>query len=702
MKAFHCLKERLWEKSMHGAAALCMAVLIAAGSSFAATYTVTSPNGSIVVTINETPTFQYMVTKGGKTAIAWSPLGITFNTMAFTTGIVFVSQATTVVNETYNPINGVKSSYRNYCNQLTLNLRNAANNQFALVFRAYNEGIAFRYVVQGTGNATATSEASAFNLPTGTVSWTGAQHTEYQGLWSYNSTSPSGTFQAPMLMRTLDTIYVLISESAVYGTFTGCDLRVNAFSVTFAYKSQPTCALPLTTMPWRYALVGTLANVIENGVMMTDNLNPPNEITDVSWIKPGRVAWSWLTEGVSNLTQQRAYVDFAKSMGWEYILVDEGWRSTSPATLIPYAATQGVGIILWFNYSEVTTQATWNAAMDQAIAYGPAFKGMKVDFVVNWDQPHMQWYDNIIQAAAAKKLLIYFHGCMNPRGQNRRWPNYMTAEGIYGAEQDMSAPRVPLVHKCIIPYTRNIAAMDYTPTLLSKTTNSSYASEIAQSVVFYSALQHLCDNPTSYNSFTPSVVQFLKDVPVIWDDVKFLAGDVGNYCCIARRKGNDWWLVGINNGTRTVNLDLSFMKAGSYPVSLYSDVSATARTMQMTTVTLTAPGTRSIMMANGGGFAVRVPNSYQAVSVRGNSEQVQPAGKEPGISIVRSSGGYRIHADGTTRCSYRVLTISGQTIALGKNQRGTWWIPASSLRPGTYLIQATADNYSVVKKFICK
>jgi hypothetical protein len=674
------------------------------GNAVAATYTVSSPDASIVATINETPTFQYSVTKDGKTAITTTPLGITFNTMNLSTGLTFVSQTTRSVDSSYNPVVSIKNPHINRFNELTLNLKNAANNTFALVFRAYNEGVAFRYVPQGTGNANATSEASSFTLPTGTVFWAGASSGDYQGLWSYHSGSFNGTVQVPMLARTTDSIYVLVGEAGVYGTFTGSDLNVSGLKITMSYQSNPTCALPLTTMPWRYALVGNLANVIENGKMIVDNLNPANEITDVSWIKPGRVAWSWLTQGVSNLTQQKAYVDFAKSMGWEYILVDAGWRSTSPDQLIPYAATQGIGVILWFDYSEVSTASTFNSTMSQCIAYGPAFKGLKVDYVFSWDQAHMQWYDAITQAAVANKLLIYFHGCTAPRGQERRWPNYMTAEGIYGSEQDMSTPQVPLVHKCIIPYTRNVQPMDYTPTLFSKVTTSTYAMELAESMVYYSSLQHLCDNPTGYNTFTPSVVSFLKAVPTTWDDVKFLAGDPGNYLCIARRKGNDWFIGGINNATRTVNLDLSFLKAGSYSVSLYSDVSATARTMQVTTTTLTAPGTKSIMMANGGGFCCIVPNSYAATGIEANPGQTSKIPKEDrGISVVKTAIGYSIHVKGLTGYKVQVLNLSGQTVArMDESVCGTYSLDASSLRPGVYTVRVapSAGGTTLVKRFV--
>jgi alpha-glucosidase len=677
-----------------------MIVIIVVSNVRAGEWKVTSPDGSIEVTINESPTFQYRITKDGKDAISSSPLGVTFSSMNLTTGIQFVSEEMKTVNDPYEPVHGTKSIHMNHYNQLILNLKNGANNQFALEFRVFNEGAAFRYVIKGTGSAMARSEASSFTLPSGSVTWRAQTQGEYQARWNYISGTQNGSFQVPVLAKTSDDIYVLLHEAAVYGTFCASHFRVDGLKYRINYDGSPSCALPLE-MPWRLAMIGDLKNIVENSQQTTENLNLPNEISDVSWIKPGRVSWSWLTQGVSDLNQQKRYVDFSKAMGWEYCLVDAGWRRTNMASLAPYAKSQGVGLILWYSYDETNTATKINNVMNECRGY--EVKGIKVDYVWSDDREHMQWYEDITRAAYEAKLLINFHGCTIPRGQSRRWPNFMTAEAIYGAEQNMSTPKVPVEHNCIVPYTRGaVAPMDYTPVLLSKVTKVTKTQELAHSVVYYSSLQHFCDNPNSYNSADPSVIQYFKDIPASWDDMRFLCGDPGNYICIARRKGDDWWIAGITNEERTVDLDLSFLAQDSYSVDLYTDRSG-SREMQLNTVTLTSPGTKSITMEATGGFCCHIPDSYSPTHIQKEKVHILGYKNKGSFSIAKTSGKYRITVPDARSLTVTLFSISGKTLSCKyETNSNSTVLPVTGLRPGIYMIRVQTEGYTMAKRIIHK
>lgn len=582
-----------------------------AHTSYAGEWRVASPDGSLVVRITVHPTFQWRIEKEGKTALNWSRLGIRLAAVDFTRDIQVVSEAGREITEQYNPVHGVKERYITHCNEVTLSLKNATGDGLCLTVRAYNEGAAFRYTVQGSGRAAVLNELSTFTVQSGSVSWCAGEHREYQDYWRFFDGNASGWKQFPVLIKTPADQYLLITESAVYGTFCSSHLEVRGTDYQVGYpQSQVNCVLPLE-LPWRVVLVGTLKNIIENTQQVVNSMNPPSEIQDESWIKPGRVSWSWLTDGVRDIEQQRRFVDFAAEMGWEYCLVDEGWRKAAVPELSQYAESKKVGLITWYHFSEMRRKAQREKLLAQARAYG--IKGVKVDFPMSDTRARMKWYDAMTEAAARHKMLVCYHGCTLPRGQERRWPNCMTMEAIRGAEQyTLGANGVTREHNCIIPYTRNaVGPMDYTPVVFSLSRPTTRAHELAQSVVYTSSLQHFGDNPESYKSMKPPVIPFLKAVAAAWDDVHFLGGAPGHYICLARRKGADWFIAGINgDGERTVTLDLSFLAHGSYTVNMYSDVNKDSQDMQLNEITLNSSETQSIIMAPGGGFCCHVPDSY--------------------------------------------------------------------------------------------
>jgi alpha-glucosidase len=678
-----------------------------AGTSLAADYTVSSPDGSIVVTINESPTFQFMVTKDGKTTVKWSPLGVKTSSMDFTQGLSFISKEETSVDEKYPMIHGTKSEHVNHYNELALTLKNGADNQLTLRVRAFDEGAAFRYEIAGSGNATVTAEATTFTLTSGCSAWLGDWDTnmEYQGMWRVNNNPSNAAIEFPALIRTPDSIYVQITEAAVYGDFCASHLTASAtaYKVVFG-ESQVAVSLPLT-MPWRVMVIGSLKNIVENSRQTVDNLNPPCEIDDVSWIQSGNASWSWLAYlTVKDYAQQKTFIDFSKEMGWPFCTVDEGWRNSNMDQLHTYAESQGIKLITWYAFNEIQNATSMENIMNQCVSYG--ISGMKVDFTQSDSKLRMQWFDDIIKAAISKKLMIFFHGCTLPRGNERRWPNVMTYEAIKGAEQYLGgASAIPLTHNCIVPFTRNaVGPMDYTPVVYSKSRQTTKAHELAQTVVYQSGIQHFGDKPEAYTALTPSPLPFMKAVPASWDDVRFISGSPSEYICIARRKGNDWFIAGLNGTTnRTASLDLSFLKPGTYTVDLYSDLQVNSQEMKMTSTTLTAPGNKNVVMVKGGGFCMRIPDSYQQpVGIIATPQTKGALNRKSTLSILPGASGYLVTAEGHAIDKLAIFNCQGKVVAQVRQAGSRYELSAKRLQPGMYVVQATVGGQQLARQFMHK
>ncbi len=596
-------------------------------------WTVTSPNGALVVSIkqdivtelyaNQTNCY-YQVALNKAVILDWSPLGIKTGNQSYISDLTFVSKTDSVINETYTLPSGKRSQYVNSAKQTRLVFKNSGNGNIAMVFRAYNEAVAFRYELLGTGSATISEEQSGFRVPNNSTGWLQNFAGYYEA--TYDKGTVGTSFKTidlafPGIFKTPTGSFILLSESAPYD-YCGSHMNVlsnaaNVFMVKFPQASL-TGTLPWKT-PWRVAMVGaTLAPIIESSVI--EHLNPPNEVTDMSWIKSGRCAWSWLSEGTGDLALQQNYVAFAKQMGWEYNLIDDGFDKTKLTTLMQTSKDANVGEELWYNYSDLNTQAKQDAVFAQCKTWG--VKSLKIDYIGSDNQNIMQWYDMTAVNLIKSGLLVTFHGATIPRGQRRRWPNIMTYEGVRGDEY-YGRGYPGTVHNLTLPFTRNvIGPMDVTPVLFttSKLSNgtptertSTDAHELALSVVFESGIQHFADNPTAYNASVGNA--FLKTVPSAWDDIHFIDGAPGETMVLARRKGNDWYVAGIIAGAaKNIAVPLDFIKAGSYAVDLYKDSSGSARAMAKQTTTVQSGTPLTVSLNANGGFVFKIPAAYDAAT----------------------------------------------------------------------------------------
>jgi alpha-glucosidase len=580
---------------------------------------VNSPDGTISVTVAQRsmsapyPVAQrlyYKVAREGVPVLEYSPLGLTMAGSGgdFVDGLTFIGSERRSIDESYSLVTGKRSRVVNRANELVLRFRNSADRDLDLVVRAYDDGAAYRYRFPGSGSYAVTEELSGFRLPAGTTAWAQEWINNYEEEY-YRRTldqldNAERRWGHPILLELPGNGWALLAEAAVDGDYAVLHFRGSGgdrlLRLTFPPdQTEPiTGSLPLAT-PWRAVIAGpTLGTLVESD--MITNLNPPSRLEDTAWIKPGRVAWSWWanTRSPGDLAIQQEYVDFAQEMGWEYVLVDEGWDADWVPELVEYANQRGVDIILWsfardFNEARARQWAAWGV------------KGAKLDFIDSDRQAALQeFYDPFYELTARYKLMLNFHGATKPAGAHRTWPHYLTREAVRGAEhRDLeSYENIALV------FTRNIIGpMDYTPVVLSRPKGkwtTTFANQVAQAVLFESGWQHFPDTPEHYRN-SPAK-PFLQAVPAAWDDTRFIAGYPNRLAVLARRKGVEWY-IGANGFTAgDIQIPLNFLDATTaYQATIYRD-GATDTDIVVQTRTVISRDTLTVYLRENGGCAIRL------------------------------------------------------------------------------------------------
>lgn len=581
----------------------------AGGAPLKGEWTVSSPDSRVTFTVGwtdpaaaekEGSTLFYRVEIGSlqdRTPVVLdSPLGLTLSNIDLSSRLVLERKGgITPVHDQYPMLYGKRSQCEAKGNQLSLWFRNPAGDQLELEARAYTDGVAFRYRVHpraGSAGMSSTleSEQTGFHLPQDARVWCAPadKATMYAPAYEtfYESEIPAGTpaplgkgWSFPLLYRNgSSSVWALITEANVGTNFCGTRLSSTAVDNTYSIalpileegngtgEVKPASTLPWE-MPWRVIIAGpSLATIVES-TLVTD-VSDPSTVKDVSWIKPGRVAWSWWSDNPSpkHANAQRKFIDLAAEMGWEYVLVDANWTIMDQGNLrevLDYAKTKNVGVLLWYNsggphnlVSEkprdcFTYGKVREFEMDLLKQWG--VKGVKVDFFQSDKQDVIGLYHGILRDAASRHIMVNFHGCTLPRGWERTYPHLMSMEAVRGAECyifDETYPEKAPVQNTILPFTRNaVGPMDYTPVTLSNHQyphRTTYAHELALSVLFTSGWLHLADRAEAYRALPEVPKNFLKQVPVTWDETRFIEGYPGRYAVVARRKGTIWYLAGIN------------------------------------------------------------------------------------------------------------------------------------------------------------
>jgi len=585
-------------------------------SARAATSDIASPDGKMTATfwLNPEGAPRYTLSLSGNVVLPESRLGLIRDDADFSKGLTLLGEsAVESVTDKYSlpTIKRLNNSYM--ANRKTFHLQTAGGAKMDLIFQASNDGIAFRYLFPET-SATEHSlkeEVTSFSFDKAATAWLQPIAQAKSG-WSsanpsyeeyYEKGIPVGTpstqkagWVFPALFRTGDT-WVLLSETAAGRSYCGTRLRDQSpngeYSIGFAdpretigtAPTNPHSALPWST-PWRLIVVGSLATITES-TLGTDLADKPGAPLPNAATLPGKASWSWplLGDGATTFDVQKRFVDYAADMGWKYCLVDALWDKqigdAKMKDLVDYARTKNVDILAWYNSAgdwnttpqtprdKMLTHASRIAEFDKLRALG--VKGLKIDFFGGDGQAFMNYYQDILDDAAPYGFLMNFHGATLPRGWERTYPHLMTMEAIRGLEfcafEQANADQEPS-HACMLPFTRNVFdPMDFTPVAMDKLNDkvkrrTTPAFELALSVLFTSGIQHYAETPEGLAKQPDFVKDFLKHVPAIWEDVKFLDGFPGKYVAIARKgagEGGKWYIAAVNGepAERTLSLDVS-------------------------------------------------------------------------------------------------------------------------------------------------
>jgi alpha-glucosidase len=540
------------------------------------------------------------------------------------------------INETWTPVLKRTTTILNNCNELTIELqeKRSPNRRIHLIFRAYNDGVAFRTEFIGPGHNhryQLTEEITTFNFTANHDCWA-ANHENFKSPQEkpypqrkLSEITDQMLIGLPMTVKVSDNCYAAITEAKIKD-YPGMYLKphnsqnnhsfVSKLSPIFP-KNAPSNYLPTDVdnsvkaifgfphkTPWRVIILGDApGRLVESEIVM--NLNDPCAIEDPSWIKPGMCAWDnwWSGEVKMDNETIKKYIDLASEMGWPYQLIDDQWYGarnnpeadiTRPAPhidmpeILAYAKSKHVKCWLWLYWSDINN-SDWDKACETFKNWGVA--GVKIDFMDRDDQEMINWYDRVVTSAAKHQLMVNFHGAYKPDGYRRTYPNLVTREGVLGNEWNKWSLLVTPEHMVTIPFTRMLAGpMDFTPGgFLNRTPDkfenhrfgSTYedkpaqvlgtrALQLAQFIVYDSPMQVVCDAPENFKGQIG--VEFLKKVKTMWDDTKIVNGQIGEYITSVRRSGNEWFIGSTTNcQARTLDITLDFLGEGRYNLIAFED-----------------------------------------------------------------------------------------------------------------------------------
>jgi alpha-glucosidase len=569
-------------------------------------WTVQSPSGDLTVALHRDPADGRLslTVARGPDAVLTSRLGLQTEAADLTRDLEFLGLQREEVREDYATVVGKRHSHRDVANQLTASFATPAGDRIDVQVRAFDDGVGYRYLVPGSGDVTVTGERSDFRLPPAADAWLMELRANYENQYEHRGVGDVEPlpYAFPALFRLPGGTWTLVTEADVDGRYAAAHLMPSGggrFRVTLP-ESVGT-AQPLAT-PWRVAMVGDLASVVESD-LVTD-LAPDSRVADTEWIRPGTVAWSWWSDGASprSFERQKDYVDHAAEEGWDYVLVDEGWSPEWMPELVSYARSKGVDVLVWARWDDLETQQERDTLLPRWKGWGVA--GVKLDFMNSDSQARMRWYDDVLRDTAQQHLMVNFHGSTVPRGLERTWPHVMTTEGVRGAE-DYHLGWVTPKHNVNLALTRNVVgSMDYTPiTFSAERRETSAGHELALSVVYESGWLHPADSAESYDSRGVAEA-VLRVMPTTWDQSELIAGSPDSAAAFARRSGDRWFVGSIHAGPAgTTRVPMDFLgEDQSYVADIVRDRGHDDLVVDRRTVT--DGDTLTVDTAANGGFVI--------------------------------------------------------------------------------------------------
>ena len=607
-----------------------MAMLLGSSVASAENKQITSPDGKLVVTVSDMDGRpSYSVSYDNVLFLKPSPLGMIANIGDFSSGMSLEKNVSTnKIDETYELASIKQSKVRYVANEAVFSFTQQGKTIYDVIFRISNNDVAFKYKIYPQGetlSCVVKQEATGFVFPDGTTTFLCPQSKPMGGFartspsyeTSYTADDVAGKngwgegYTFPCLFRNGDNGWVLVSETGVNGGYCASRLlghKGGVYTIGFPQEGEangngtvsPGIALPGET-PWRTITVGkTLAPIVETTVPF-DVVKPlysaKGEYTY------GRGSWSWIIgmDGSTNYKEQLRYIDFSAAMGYQSVLVDALWDKQigrdKIEELAKYGKDKGVALYLWYNSNGYWNDApqTPRGIMDNAIARRKEMKwmqsigirGIKVDFFGGDKQMTMQLYEDILSDANEYGLLVIFHGCTLPRGWERMYPNFASSEAVLASENlhfSQGSCDHEAFNATLHPFIRNtVGSMDFGGSALNKYYNADNAPRgsrrvtsdvyaLATAVLFQSPVQHFALAPNNLTDSPSWAIDFMKEVPTTWDEVRFIDGYPGKYVILARRHGDKWYIAGVNAQKETLKLKVNLpMFSNGEKVRLFSD-----------------------------------------------------------------------------------------------------------------------------------
>ncbi|GJJ04421.1 hypothetical protein RugamoR64_49590 [Duganella rhizosphaerae] len=614
----------------------------------AAPVVVSSPDGRIAIQIEEDAS-RFTIQRGGHTVIASSPLGLELDgAPAF--GTLALERRDDVEVDQVIPLVATKAAaapdrYRGAT--LAFRESSADGRRLLIDVRAYDDGVAFRYRLDDTQPVRLRGERTAF-VPAGDpeclVSVVDGAHESPFERMKVTQLRSGQAYDVPMVCTTPAGRTAYAITQANLAGYTGASLWREGDALQVRLSVPPNRPAPAfesaagLTTAWRVVMMGDReGDLIASNLI--GNLNPP-PTGDFSWVKPGKAAWDWYSGPLAgmkpDMDSYKRYIDFAAAAGLPYYLIDANWALGSgpqcwvalPTTditraaegidipaLVRYAAAKGVGLLLWAHWEHVAPRM--DEVLDTYVRWG--IKGVKVDFMNRDDQDMIAFYHRIAEATARRKLLLDLHGAYVPAGLQRTYPNFITQEGVRGAEWNKMGKTITPQHNLMLPYTRMLAGpMDYTPGGFHNATPDSFAvrelmpqsqttrgQALAMYVVYDSPLQMVSDDPDAYRD--AAGFDFIQRVPTAWDETRFISGTPGRDIVLARRKGSSWYLgamtADLAKGGSVERVALDFLPPGRYRAMVWEDGSS-PNDVRRVERKLKAGDVLSLRLAAAGGAAV--------------------------------------------------------------------------------------------------
>lgn len=645
-------------KSLLGTAALLIAAP-AAGQ----TLELVSPDGAnrVVVALDRQGVPNYTVQRRGELVLAPAPIALDLDRDMLGWGMAITGSEASSADTRYKIVLGKAAEGRDHYNQRIVHLqeRGGARRRMDIILRAYDDGIAFRMLVPvqpATAAAVVRYELTGFYFPQPWKCWgfnVGRFGSSHEGEFDPVDTTrlrDHNLFDVPFACETGKGAFAiaeadLIDFAAMYLTGRGdggpgLQVKLSPSLDDPRIAVHTRIGSPIVT-PWRVVMLADRLGALQESTLLT-SLSSPSRIEDTSWIQPGLTSWDWWSgPSIAKLPGQRtttavakAFIDFAAANGMPYTMIDEGWYAgaggggvrrpgvdiTKWADAInlqevaDYARAKKVRLWLWAHWQALDEQMEDALALYEKLGVA----GIKIDFMERDDQWMVNWYQKLLGAAARHHLMVDLHGAFAPRGLTRTWPNFVTQEGVMGAEYNKWSSRATAGNDVMLAYTRGLLGpMDYTPGGFRNVApadfrmrgdlpmvQSTRAHGLAMYVVFLSPLQAVADSPDTYAA-SPAGFDFLRQVPTSWDETRFLAGETGAYIVLARRKGKTWYLGAMNDEKpRTISVPLDSLGAHGAEARIWSDGAAPDAVQAETKrVSRNAPLTLNLA-ATGGAVAV--------------------------------------------------------------------------------------------------